>query len=124
MERVKQEWRELIKRRGISIPWLWKKVLKLVGKDPIATLVYLYYDELASNVGWKAEDYTDPGDIYVDLSRELGDETGEWDPDIAEKAWREALRKYAMMYRDKLGALGKEELEITLDLTDVLEGSL
>jgi len=120
MEKVREKWRRIMKRKGKSIPQLWRRILNLVGKDPIATLVYLYYDELASNVGWKAEDYVDPSDIYA----ELADETGEWDPDIAEWAWRDALRRYALTYRSKLGEIGKEEQEIALDLTDVIEGSL
>jgi hypothetical protein len=116
MERVERGWRRLIRRGGVSTSRLWERVLDSVGKDPIATLAYLFFDNLASVVGRKADDYHDPGMIFSDIA----DESGEWDPDLEERAWRNAQREYAMRYRDKLGALSKEDLDEVLDLIDVL----
>jgi hypothetical protein len=95
---------------------LWEKTLSLVGEDPVSTLAYLFFDILASAVGRKAEDYYDPAMIYVDIS----DESGEWDPDLEERAWRNAQREYALRFRDKLGPLNKEIREKALDLIDLL----
>ena len=37
----------------------WKEILENVGKDPVATVVFLYFDELAHQVGRHAEEYGD-----------------------------------------------------------------
>jgi hypothetical protein len=38
----------------------WKEVVEKVGEDAVATVVYLYFDELAREIDKRASDYADP----------------------------------------------------------------
>jgi len=69
----------------------WKEILENVGKDPVATVVFLYFDELAHLLGRHAEEYGDCGVIYSDLCRAHG---GEIDAALLDKADYQAWKRF------------------------------
>jgi hypothetical protein len=84
----------------------WKEVLNRVGMDPVATVVYLYFDELAIIVGKCAEDYGDPAVILNDLAGEDGTVDG----DLLNSAEKAAWARFRQDYRLRLPEPSLEEV--------------
>jgi hypothetical protein len=68
----------------------WKEVVEKVGEDAVATVVYLYFDELAREVDKRASDYGDPAVIMA----ELADEDGTVDGDVLNRAEERAWQRF------------------------------
>jgi hypothetical protein len=76
----------------------WQEVLRRIGVDAVATVVYLYFDDLASRVGKCAEDYDDPALIM----KELEGEDGTVDGNILNCAEKTAWARFRYEYRWRL----------------------
>jgi hypothetical protein len=72
----------------------WKEVLDRVGEDSVATLVYLYFDELAQGFGRRADDYADPALIMDGLAGEDGSVDG----NILNCAYERAFWRFKQVY--------------------------
>ena len=86
----------------------WKDVLENVGKDAVATVVFLYFDELAHHLGKHAEQYGDCGVIYSDLCRAHG---GEIDATILDKADHRAWMRFRREWGKMLSEPNKDEVD-------------
>jgi hypothetical protein len=73
----------------------WKEVVEKVGEDAVATVVYLYFDELAREIDKRASDYADPAIIIA----ELADEDGSVDGDILNRAEERAWQRFRQEWR-------------------------
>jgi hypothetical protein len=72
---------------------MWKEVLNRVGVDAVATVVYLYFDELARVYRACADDYGDPQLIMNELTRD-----GTVDGDILNSAESRAWARFRQEY--------------------------
>jgi len=86
----------------------WKEILENVGKDPVATVVFLYFDELAHLVGKHAEEYGDCGVIYSDLCRVHG---GEIDAALLDKADYRAWIRFHKEFGHLLPKPSKQQVD-------------
>jgi hypothetical protein len=84
----------------------WKDVLDRVGESPAATMVYLYFDELARELGRRADDYGDPQLIMSALA----DEDGTVDGDILNAAEARAWARFRQEHGWRLGEPSWEEV--------------
>ena len=86
----------------------WKEILENVGKDPAATIVYLYFDELAHFVGKHAEQYGDCSVIYCDLCRKGN---GEIDGSLLDKAEYKAWTRFQKEWGHLLPKPSKRQVD-------------
>jgi hypothetical protein len=84
----------------------WKEVLNRVGVDAVATVVYLYFDELARAINACADDYGDPQLIM----NELAGKDGTVDGDILNCAESRAWARFRQEYRWRLPEPNWEEV--------------
>jgi hypothetical protein len=84
----------------------WREVLAKVGTDPAATVAFLYFDELAREVGKSAEDYADPALIVS----ELAGEDGTVDGNILNCAYERAFWRFKQVYGWRLEEPSWEEV--------------
>jgi hypothetical protein len=84
----------------------WKDVLDRVGESPAATMVYLYFDELAQELGRRADDYGDPQLIM----NELAGEDGTVDGDILNRAESRAWARFRWEHGWRLPEPGPDEV--------------
>jgi hypothetical protein len=72
----------------------WKDVLDRVGEDAVATMVYLYFDELARELGRRADDYDDAKLIFKELEAISGVLIDSYLEENEIYAWERFQREY------------------------------